>query len=342
MRPLDPSHATSPRIVLSRDTVPRILLLGGTGDALAIARQLGRDDCYSIAGLGIRPLDLPCGVREGGFGGVDGLTQTLLSGAYGLLIDATHPYAARISANALAAATHCRLPYWRLERPAWTATSADRWIDVDDWPQTHEAVSAFRRPLWTLGREPLAHTDAATCGQHWFVRCLPGTAARHAEGRADTHTPEQASDRAAVFDVFSVDTDYGNVAGSAALPPCITVLPARGPFTLTSERALIASLGIDVIVSKNSGGSATDAKLQAARELGLPIIMRRRPPAPWENVADSGGPSPRENAASSASPRDTSEIGTQAADHFADQSRRPVRVFDSAEAVLHALPPRST
>ncbi|GAB7125512.1 cobalt-precorrin-6A reductase [Silvimonas sp. JCM 19000] len=217
-----------------------ILLLGGTGDALQLARQLDPRTLYSLAGLGRVPQDLPCRVRVGGFGGAAGMAALIASHAIGLVFDATHPYAAQISANAAAACAQTQTPYWALRRAPWQPGPGDDWREVDTWAELMQALARFRRPLFTSGREPLAHLHDIPPHQHWWVRCLdphPGTA------RAD-------------------------------------ILAVRGPFTLAGERALLQAHGIDVIVSKNSGGSATEAKLQAARELGLPVLMSRRPALP--------------------------------------------------------------
>ena len=218
----------------------RILLLGGTGDALQIARQLGAQHVYSLAGLGKVPDDLTCTVRVGGFGGSEGLARYLGEAGIGLLIDATHPYAAQISANAFAAARAANVTYWALRRPAWQAQAGDDWRMVDNWDELVAALQPFARPLFTLGREPLAHLDEIPVHQYWMVRCLaaqPGT-------------------------------------------PRARIIDARGPFTRDGERALFALSHIDVVVSKNSGGAATEAKLEVARERSLPVIMLRRPELP--------------------------------------------------------------
>jgi precorrin-6A/cobalt-precorrin-6A reductase len=218
----------------------RILLLGGTGDALKIARQFGVAHVYSLAGLGKVPDDLTCTVRVGGFGGSDGLARYIESERIGLVIDATHPYAARISANAMAACRAARVPCWALRRPGWQPQAGDDWRMVGDWNELITALAPFRRPLFTLGREPLAHLDEIPPRQFWTVRCLDSQ-------------PDIARSR---------------------------ILAARGPFTLDGERALFALQAFDVVVSKNSGGNATEAKLQVARERGLPVIMLRRPALP--------------------------------------------------------------
>lgn len=218
----------------------RILLLGGTGDALTIARTLGPAHVYSLAGLGRVPADLACTVRVGGFGGAQGLTRFLADEHIALVFDATHPYAAQISANASRACEAANVPYWALRRAPWQPQAGDDWRMVSGWAGVTEALAPFARPLFTLGREPLAHLDEVPESQHWTIRCL------------DAH-PGHARAR---------------------------VIDARGPFTPEGERTLFTGARIDVVVSKNSGGAATEAKLAVAREMGLPVVMMRRPPLP--------------------------------------------------------------
>ncbi|MFR0693280.1 cobalt-precorrin-6A reductase [Enterobacterales bacterium AE_CKDN230030158-1A_HGKHYDSX7] len=218
----------------------RVLLLGGIGEALAIARRLGPQHLYSLAGLGKVPDDLACEVRVGGYGGAEGLADYIRERGFDLLLDATHPYAAQISANAARAAQLADVPCWALRRPGWQANEGDDWREVADWQALIEALMAFRRPLFTLGREPLEHLDEIPTHQHWTVRCLqslPGNT------RAD-------------------------------------VLGARGPFTLEGERELFTRLGTDVLVSKNSGSQATEPKLEVAREQGVPVLILARPALP--------------------------------------------------------------
>ena len=218
----------------------RVLLLGGTGDALRIAHGLPVGHVYSLAGLGKVPGDLRCEVRVGGFGGSAGLARYLSEAGIGLLVDATHPYAAQISANAAAASRAAQVPYWALRRAPWQPHSRDDWRIVGDWAQIVAELAPFARPLFTLGREPLAHLDEIPEHQYWTIRCL------------DAH------------------------AGNARA----CVVDARGPFTVDGERAFFAAIGADVVVSKNSGGRATEAKLEVARELGLPVVMLERPGLP--------------------------------------------------------------
>nr|WP_231378453.1 cobalt-precorrin-6A reductase [Bordetella sp. FB-8] len=221
----------------------RILLLGGTGDALKIARRLGPRDVYSLAGLGKVPGDLACQVRVGGFGGAKGLAAYVQAQGIALVFDATHPYAAQISANAATAGASAGVPLWALRRQPWSPQPGDDWRIVDDWAAIRAALSAFARPLFTLGREPLAHLDEIAAHQFWTVRCL------------DDHPGHRRA----------------------------RVVGARGPFTYEAEQVFFEEGRFDVLVSKNSGGQATEAKLDVARARGLPVIMTRRPALP---VAD--------------------------------------------------------
>ncbi|WP_339526861.1 cobalt-precorrin-6A reductase [Pseudomonas sp. EA_35y_Pfl2_R111] len=219
---------------------PRILLLGGTTEALRLARRLSPEAIYSLAGLGRVPDDLPCQVRVGGFGGAEGLAAFIREQGIELLLDMTHPYAAQISANAARAAELSGVACWALRRPGWQPGTGDDWREVDDWSGLVAELRDFRRPLFTLGREPLEHLHEIPPHQYWAVRCL---------------TAQEAVPRA-------------------------KIIGARGPFDLHGERALFALLGIDVLVSKNSGSQSTEPKLQVARELNVPVLLLRRPELP--------------------------------------------------------------
>lgn len=218
----------------------RILLLGGITEALAIARTLGPQHLYSLAGVGRVPSDLTCQVRVGGYGGAEGLARFIEDQGIDLLLDATHPYAAQISQNAVTAAQLSAIPCWALRRPAWQAQAGDDWREVRDWAELSTALKPFQRPLFTLGREPLQHLDEIPAGQFWTLRAL---------------------------EVYP-----GN-------PRC-EVLGARGPFHLEDERALFERRQIDVLISKNSGSSATEPKLEVARERGVPVLILKRPVLP--------------------------------------------------------------
>jgi precorrin-6A/cobalt-precorrin-6A reductase len=220
--------------------VTRILLLGGTGDALTIARRLWPHDVYSLAGLGKIPDDLACHVRIGGFGGSEGLARYLGAERIRLIVDATHPYAAQMSANAAVASRAAGIGCWALRRAPWQPQADDDWRLVNGWQGLSAELGDFARPLFTLGRAPLSHLDEIPEHQYWVVRCL------------DAHPGNQRA----------------------------RVIGARGPFTVEGERALFDQCGFDVIVSKNSGGAATEAKLEVARERGLPVLMLERPLLP--------------------------------------------------------------
>ena len=215
----------------------RILLLGGVTEALAIARTLGPQHVYSLAGVGRVPGDLGCEVRVGGYGGAEGLAQYIREQRIDLLLDATHPYAAQISQNAALAAAASNIPCWALRRPAWVAQPDDDWREVADWSELVEALATFQRPLFTLGREPLEHLHEIPPEQFWTLRAL---------------------------DVYP-----GNVR--------CEVIGARGPFLIDDERKLFAQRRIDVLISKNSGSSATEPKLEVARERGVPVLILKRP-----------------------------------------------------------------
>lgn len=218
----------------------RILLLGGVTEALAIARTLGPQHVYSLAGVGRVPTDLRCEVRVGGYGGAEGLAHYMGEQGIDLLLDATHPYAAQISQNAARAAALSGVPCWALRRPAWTPQAGDDWREVADWAELVEALKPFRRPLFTLGREPLEHLDEIPQQQYWTLRAL------------DVYPGNERCD----------------------------VIGARGPFRIEEERTLFEQRRIDVLISKNSGSSATEPKLEVARERGVPVLILKRPVLP--------------------------------------------------------------
>jgi precorrin-6A/cobalt-precorrin-6A reductase len=222
----------------------RILLLGGIGEALRLARRLAvkHELSYSLAGR--HQPELPCKVRTGGFGGVEGLTDFLCQGDFEQLIDATHPYAAQISQHAVLAARQAGIPVWAYRRPPWQPEVGDDWRWVSDWSALNAALTGFHRPFFTIGLESLKHIQTIQTlppHQYWLVRCLemqPAPVSR------------------------------------------LTVLNARGPFSLEAELELLQRWRADVLVSKNSGGSAVAAKLKAARLLNIPVLMWQRPELP--------------------------------------------------------------
>lgn len=227
-----------------------ILILGGTGEARELARRVtalglpGGGVVSSLAGRVSNPA-LPVGeVRIGGFGGVDGLAQWLRDNEVSAVVDATHPFARQITANAFEACGRVGVPFLILRRPGFTPQDGWTWVDT-----VAEAARNLpgERVFLTTGRQDLA--EFARCPQ-WFL-------ARMVE------PPEPP------------------------VPQRIEVLLSRGPFTVDGELELMRSREIDVLVTKDSGGSMTSAKLEAARQLGVPVVIVRRPPLPpAETVAD--------------------------------------------------------
>ena len=220
-----------------------VLLLGGTAEARALAALLVDaqvDVLSSLAGRASKPA-LPVGrVRVGGFGGVDGLVRFLVEHRVAAVVDATHPFAATISANAAAACAITATPLLRLARPGWADhPDAPSWTWVDDVPGVLAVPAA--RPFLTTGRQGLAEF-------------LPW------------------ADRAVLARV--VDPP------DLEVPPAWRVLRSRGPYDFAGERALLAEHRADLLVTKDSGGTHTEAKLDAARELGVPVVVVRRPASP--------------------------------------------------------------
>lgn len=233
----------------------KILILGGTTEASALARALAGDPRFepvlSLAGRTRAPVLPPIPHRIGGFGGVEGLVRYLQEEKFAALIDATHPFAARMSLNAAEAARIAHVSLLAVCRPAWERVEGDRWIEVADMEAAADALGAApRRVLLTIGQKELA--PFASAPQHEYV-------------------------------IRSVDAP-----DPAMRPPDAEVVTARGPFAEVDERRLLREKRIDVIVTKNSGGTATAAKLAAARALGIPVIMVGRPARPQvETVASA-------------------------------------------------------
>jgi len=235
-------------------TARELLILGGTGEASALARAVlarfgdALNLTTSLAGRTERPGPLPGRVRIGGFGGPAGLAVYLVEHAVDRLIDATHPFAARISSAARLACEEARVPRLLLLRPPWRRRPLDRWIEVDNMAAAAEIVGRLgRRAFLTVGAGEIACFAAAN-GVRFIVRLVD--------------PPRQP------------------------LPLCFyEVVAARGPFALAEERHLFERYAIDVLVCKASGGAATEAKIAAARELSIPVVMVRRPaPEPGDAV----------------------------------------------------------
>ncbi|MEU9986477.1 cobalt-precorrin-6A reductase [Streptomyces sp. NPDC048045] len=236
---------------------PHVLILGGTTEARRLAAELaarpGLRVTTSLAGRVTRPGELDGEVRIGGFGGAEGLADWLRTHHVDALVDATHPFAEAITANAARAATAARVPAVALRRPGWRPGPGDRWYDVDSLAEAAETLPGLgRRVFLSTGRLGLA-AFAHLGDLHFVVRSVepPGP----------------------------------------PLPPDAEVILARGPFGLADETELLRAHRIEVLVTKDSGGGATSAKLTAARDLGLPVVVVRRPPLPdgVTAVADVAG-----------------------------------------------------
>lgn len=225
----------------------RVLILGGTGDAAKLAVQAtvlpGVEVITSLAGRTRHPVTPAGRVRIGGFGGDAGLVDYVREQQIDLLIDATHPFAAQISCHAATAARICGLPHLLLVRPPWQPVEGDRWIEVESVPAAVSVLPRVaQRVFLTIGRQDLAAFAPLT--DLWFLMRM-----------IDPPTPNTPV-------------------------PQGTLLLERGPFTLAVERELLQTYAIGAMVSKNSGGAATYAKIIAAREAGLPVVMIQRPPIP--------------------------------------------------------------
>lgn len=224
----------------------RILILGGTSEARNLAARLATrgdlDVLLSLAGRTEAPAEQPVPVRIGGFGGAEGLSSFLSEGGYDMLIDATHPFAERISANAAAVAERGGISAIALVRPEWVAEPGDHWHVVADIPAAIASLGpAPRRVFLATGRQGAHHAEIAP--QHFYlVRSV------------DPVDPP----------LVMTDVEY--------------VLD-RGPFSLQGEIDLMQEHRIDTIVTKNSGGSAAYAKIEAARLLGIKVVVIARAPA---------------------------------------------------------------
>lgn len=222
-----------------------ILILGGTTEASALAGLLaarpGWRVLLSLAGRTGSPLPQPVPVRVGGFGGGPGLAAFLKNAGIDTVVDATHPFATGISQNAIAACRQAGVPLLLVCRPAWRPGPEDRWTEVPDAVQAALALGGERRTVFlTVGRLELPAFLAAP--QHRYV-------------------------------VRTIDPPD-------RLPPDAELILARGPFAEADEHRLMQSGGIEVLVAKNAGGAATAGKLAAARMLGLPVVLIRRPAGP--------------------------------------------------------------
>lgn len=229
----------------------RVLLLGGTTEASDLARAFaaaGVEAVFSYAGRTAAPVAQPLPQRVGGFGGVQGLSAYLAQGGFTHVVDATHPFAATMSANAVAACAGIGLPLVAFERPAWTPGAGDHWQHVPDLAAAAAALPQAPACVFlAIGRQHLA--AFADAPQHTYLLRL-------------------------------VDPPDG------PLPlPQARVVVARGPFDVAGDTALMQAHGVQVLVAKNAGGTGARAKLDAARALRLPVILIDRPAVPQRPTA---------------------------------------------------------
>ncbi|WP_260684143.1 cobalt-precorrin-6A reductase [Rhodococcus sp. KBS0724] len=221
-------------------------MLGGTGEGREIAARLaGSGDLEVVTSLAGRVRDprWPEGeVRVGGFGGAEGLAEWLVENDIRALLDATHPFASRITANAHRAARTCGIPFALCRRPSWAQHPLDRWFPARDLSHAAQLVPTLgTHAFLTIGRQGVS-AFAEVNGVSFLVR--------------------------------SIDPPTGT------MPVPHELILARGPFDVESELELMRRHGIDVVVTKSSGGDQTYAKVVAARQLGLPVVVVERPPVP--------------------------------------------------------------
>ncbi len=225
------------------------MILGGTSEARALAQRVaidGVDALYSYAGRTRSPVSLPIPTRIGGFGGAEGLATYLQETGITHVIDATHPYAETMSRNAVEAAKAAGVPLLALTRPAWTPVEGDEWINA---PDMESAVAALaiepQRVFLAIGRQEVARFSVHP--QHFYLLRVVD------EPKTAPPLPNHA------------------------------IVVARGPFDESTDRALLEEHRISLVVTKNAGGTGARAKIDAARALGLPVLMIDRPRLPARN-----------------------------------------------------------
>jgi precorrin-6A/cobalt-precorrin-6A reductase len=221
----------------------RLLLLGGTGEARELAGRLAGDPRFavvtSLAGRTETPALPPGAVRIGGFGGEDGFARYLEGERIDAVLDATHPFARRISQTAYRVCLRLNRPYLRLERPAWQPEAGDHWLEVPDLDSGLKLACRTAATLFaSIGRPQWPHLLAY----------------RHCR-----------------FIVRTIDP---------IVPPAAHILPVAGrpPYTVAGDRDLLLRFHVEALLVRNAGGAGAKPKLIAARSLGLPVVMIRRPP----------------------------------------------------------------
>jgi len=221
-----------------------ILILGGIAESKLLAQGLiddGHSVIYSIVDL-VRHPDLPCEIHVGGFSnddqdGVNGLASYCQDQAISLLIDATHPFADEISANAVDAAARVGIPCWRFSRPIWDKSKYDNWHDYTDWENLAPQLIEFHRPFFTIGSSILKHVEQRPVHQQWLIRSA-------------RELPE-------IDGVIQIN--------------------AIGPFNYEDELEIMEEYEVDALISKDSGGNHMIEKLDAALSLEIPVFIQSRP-----------------------------------------------------------------
>lgn len=240
----------------------KLLLLGGTADARKVTRELDEQGLlqisdtdkdrlkliYSIAGL-VRSPQVPCEVISGGFSQYGGLSVCLKVNGIDAILDVTHPFAEKMSNTAVTAARQCNIPCWRFHRPAWTKQAGDCWQLFENWQELIPALAGKKTVLLTAGQ----------LDQSLIDQLVEQAKVTSAEGQTQQLILRTAA------------------PPRATLPDSIIWIKALGPFKEADELALFNEYQVDVVVSKNSGGAATEAKLTAARKLGVEVMMLQRP-----------------------------------------------------------------
>lgn len=219
-----------------------VLVVGGTADGRHLAtrlHELGVEVIYSIAGIG-RKATLPCTVVSGGFTQFGGLAAFMTAHQVGLVIDVTHPFAQQMSNKIIEECQQLALPTIRFHRPAWQATAQDHWVDVESWSEVITQVTQHQNLLLTAGQIEQAVIDQL--------------AAQATQVVLRTAMPVKIN-----------------------LPSNVQWIKAIGPFQLAQEKQLLAHYQIDALISKNSGGASTYAKIQAAADANVPVYQFKRP-----------------------------------------------------------------
>jgi len=233
-----------------RGSEPRILILGGTAEALKLASALHALPFHvitSLAGRTANPASISGVIRSGGFGGAEGLANYLVAEKINLIIDATHPYATRISQNAVQASQIAQVPLLRLERPAWQKQSGDNWVDIVNEAEAASKIAPRERVFLALGRQHIApFTD-----------------------RSDVH-----------FIMRMIDPP------EVSLPKNHEIILAK-PGNYDAEKSFLIERKIGLIVSRNSGGEISYAKISAARDLAILVMMISRPPVAAKTIVET-------------------------------------------------------